>query len=82
MKARPHIRFHPNNAAFEGWIASICHRFDDAIAPLATAFLVLGLIAAFLQITRPADYLMATGLLFHLTIWFAGWLRSAKPSRK
>jgi hypothetical protein len=81
MKARRHLRFQTNNAALENWIASICHQFDHAIAPLATAFLVLGLVAAFLQITRGANYLMATGLLFHIIIWFAGWLRSVKPKR-
>jgi hypothetical protein len=39
---------------------------------------VLGLAAAVLQCSRKVNYLLATGLLFHLTIWFADWLGTAR----
>jgi len=61
-----------------GKVAAICQQLDHAVAPAATASLVFGLIAALLQISRTADYLMATGLLLHWIGWFANWLESPR----
>jgi uncharacterized membrane protein YqjE len=59
-------------------VAAMCQHLDHAMVPLATASLVLGVIAVFLQTSRTANYLMATGLLLHLAVWFADWWQAAR----
>jgi hypothetical protein len=76
MKARLHIRFHTNEPPRDTWAVMFCHQLDRAVSPLGTGSLVLGLVAAALDMNRAANYLMAAGLLFHLTVWFAAWLES------
>lgn len=75
---KKHVRFSRQTVATDRWTASVCHHLDHAIAPLGTISLVLGLAALALGIGDLSNYLMATGLLFHLTIWFASWLVSVR----
>jgi hypothetical protein len=76
MRLRLNARRSFQYQARDSWAAAFCHQLDRAISPVGTASLILGLIAAAAEISVAANYLMATGLLFHLTVWFAGWLAS------
>lgn len=76
MNARPQIHLHTNDAPRDAWAVTFCHQLDRAISPLGTASLVLGLVAAVLDMDGVANYLMAAGVLFHLTVWFGAWLES------
>jgi hypothetical protein len=78
VKTKSNPRFFQASHGSYGWVATICQQLDNAVAPAATGSLVLGLVAALLQITRPADYLMATGLLLHSIGWFVNWLESVR----
>lgn len=77
MKVRPHTSTLHHFHSAEARVAAICHFLHHVIAPIGTASLVLGLIAAAAGIGRVADYLFATGLLFHLVVWFDIWRKSA-----
>jgi hypothetical protein len=50
---------------------------SDLIRPIGTAGVVIGALAAVLHQDEIANYLVATGLLFHLTIWFESWWSTA-----
>jgi hypothetical protein len=76
MKLRLHARRSFQYQSRDRWAAAFCHHLDRAVSPIGTASLILGLFAAALDISSAANYLMATGLLFHLAVWFAGWLES------
>jgi hypothetical protein len=78
MKTRFHAPFFRHGPARDSWTMTVCHHLDHAIAPLGTVSLVLGLAAAALGLSALSNYLMATGLLFHLTVWFARWLESVR----
>jgi hypothetical protein len=78
VKTKSNPRFFQVSHSSYGWVAAICQQLDRAVAPAATGSLVLGLVAALLQIGRTADYLVATGLLLHLIDWFAAWLESVR----
>jgi mannose/fructose/N-acetylgalactosamine-specific phosphotransferase system component IID len=59
-------------------VAALCQHLDHIMPPVATACLTLGVVAVILQTSRMADYLMATGLLLHLGVWFADWLKAVR----
>jgi hypothetical protein len=45
----------------------------DHMAPFGTFFVIVGLIAVLLGQDESANYLVAAGLLLHLTGWFEKW---------
>lgn len=77
MKIRPHFNTLHSLHSVEARVAAVCHFLHHVIAPLGTASLILGLIAAAVGVGRLADYMFATGLLFHLVVWFDIWRKSA-----
>lgn len=79
MKLRLHARSFQYQSR-DSWVKAFCYQLDRAIAPIGTACLVLGLLAVFLRSSETASYLIAAGLLFHLVVWFDGWLGTA-PDR-
>jgi hypothetical protein len=78
VKTRRNPQFFQATQGSYGWVAAICQQLDNAVAPAATGSLVLGVVAALLQISLTADYMVATGLLLHLVEWFANWLESVR----
>lgn len=66
----------------ESWAKRICWRLEHAIGPIGTVCLGLGVLAVFLRLTEAASYLVATGLLFHLVVWFSGWLGTGSSSSR
>lgn len=72
MKLRLHARLRKSQSR-KGWITAACEMLDRAIAPVGTVCVLLGLVAAVLQLTTAASYLIAAGLLFRLVVWFAKW---------
>lgn len=73
MKLRQHARFIKSQSR-QGWLKAVCDLLDRAIRPIGTVCVLLGLIAAALQMWTAASYLIAAGVLFRLVVWFADWL--------
>lgn len=74
MKVQSHPPCAGAGENFERWLLRMYEYIDHAIPPLATAFLVGGLVTTALHIERTSHYMLACGLLLHLTVWFAKWL--------
>lgn len=56
--------------------AQLCEALDHSIPGLRTVLIIGGLLAAAAQAGKAADFLFATGLLFHLAISFEQrWLK-------
>lgn len=53
---------------------ALCDQLDRAILPIGTVCVLLGLLADALGLSNAANYLIAGGLLFHMVVWFSGWL--------
>jgi hypothetical protein len=57
----------------ETFAAQLCEALDLSVPGMRTALIIGGLIAAAARIGKTADFLFATGLLFHLAISFEHW---------
>jgi hypothetical protein len=57
----------------EAFLAQFSEALDRSIPALRTALLIAGLILAATRPGRAADFLFATGLLFHFAISFELW---------
>jgi hypothetical protein len=53
--------------------AQWCEAIDRSIPGLRTVLIIGGLLAAAAQAGKAADFLFATGLLFHLALSFELW---------
>lgn len=60
-------------SAGEGLLVHCCQALDSSMPFLRTAFLIVGVLAAAMQLGRPADFLFGTGLVLQLSIWFQNW---------
>jgi hypothetical protein len=54
-------------------LGQLCEGLDRSVPGLRTTFLIAGVVAAAAQTGQSADFLFATGLLFHGAIWFEDW---------
>lgn len=60
--------------ALNGSVSAFCSLLDRAITPLGTLSFSLGLVASIAGVHKPADHLMAAGVLFHLVPYLSDWL--------
>jgi hypothetical protein len=60
-------------------LARLCDIVDHNLPGLRTACIAAGVVGAGWHFGRSADLLFATGLLFHIAIWFEHWWLEQRP---
>jgi hypothetical protein len=63
----------PGTPGAEAFLAYCSEAVDRSIPGLRTVLMIAGIVAAAAHAGKLADFLFATGLLFHLAISFEGW---------
>lgn len=62
-----------NKDLSSAFVLGCIRSLDRSLPAFRTILLATGIVGAALDVDLVADYMFATGLLVHFTIWFEGW---------